>query len=301
LLTITVIAITSCDEESINIPIELNDITNPPGSYINKLAINSQGDFFAVTPAGLFTSTDRGTSWDTLVNLTDDILITADDYIIIQRYMPNGTALYRSSNNGNSWTEILIDEFYIASITDDKNGNIYVCGSILRKSSDKGNTWEIIFQDNVFSACITNSNNIVIGIQGDFVSQILVSSDNGISWDSTGYSINFPTFIESTAVLYAGEKAGDGVYKSFDEGFTWEFCGLTQGAVLSFVLNRLNKLIAGTSKGIYLTEDEGRTWQNVLADTEVTTLMKDKLGYLYAGTTRGAFLRSTDNGKTWHN
>jgi len=304
LLSFTFITITSCDEESTNFPIELNDISSPPGSYINKLAINSRGDFFAVSSNNLFISTNRGTSWDTLANSADEILITSDDYIFIRRYMVNGTALYRSSNSGKSWTEILLDEFYIASITEDQNGNIYACGRGLRKSSDNGNTWEMIYQGNVFNAGITNSNTIVIGIPGHFVGQLWFSSDNGISWDSTGYYINFPTFCNYKTFIFAGglfgDEGGGGVHKSSD-GIIWKSCGLSQSSVTSFISNRQNKLFIGTSEGIYFTEDEGRTWQNVLVDSVITTLMKDEFGYLYAGTIYGTFLRSTDNGLKWHN
>ncbi len=300
--------ITSCSEKSTNPPEkELNDITNPPGGYVNEIAINSRGDFFASTWNGIFRSTDYGSSWDTVrggMNVTE-LKITADDVIFISFYIFNAPEILRSSDNGITWTQLTSPVLFISSIEEDRNGNIYVCGTGLYKSTDKGNTWEEIYQWSVYDAFIPNDSTILIGIPGTFSGQILYSSDNGSSWDSTGHNVNVSAFYRYGSFIFTGgffgDEGGGGVHKSTNGGINWEALGLYQTSITSFITNKLNQLFIGTDKGIYFTEDAGVTWQNVLADSVVTTLTRDSKNYLYAGTNKGTFLRSTDNGMTWHN
>ncbi len=67
------------------------------------------------------------------------------------------------------------------------------------------------------------------------------------------------------------------------------------------MINDPTVFIIGAGGGIYSSLDSGKTWQYAIADTVAITFMKDKKGFLYAGTIWGTFLRSTDNGITWHN
>ena len=301
--------IISCSEKSTNQPEEeLNDITNPPGIYLYKLVINSSGDFFSASRPYLSISTDRGTSWDTLVNpIVEDVYITSNDYIFISRIITNANVLFRSSDSGNSWTPVLTRYLQLILTKEDQDGNIYAYGENLVKSSDSGNSWEAIYYSDVREVCIPNNSTIVIGVPGTstLTGQIVYSTNNGINWDSTGYNVNVREFYLYGSLIFAGgrihNEVGGGVHKSSDNGVTWTSCGLEQTTVSSFVTDNQQRLFIGTSKGIYFTADEGEAWQNVLPDSSVTTLMNDKKGFLYAGTTNGTFLRSTDNGRSWHN
>jgi len=301
--------ITSCSERITNPPVEeLNDITNPPGGYIDELAINLQGDFFVSTSNGLFRSMDNGSSWDTVrggMSFTE-LKITTNDDIFISLYFLNDTEIFRSTDNGNSWISLISPVLYVYSIEEDQNGDIYVCGvGGLFKSTDKGNSWEEIYPGSVFNVCTVNDNSIIIGIPGDFVGQLLYSPDNGNSWDSTGHNLNLSALYKYGSFVFAGgffgDEGGGGVHKTTNGGINWESCGLDFRSVTSFVTNELNQLFVGTDEGIYFTDDNGISWQNALTDSVITTLMRDSKDYLYAGTNEGTFLRSTDNGMNWHN
>lgn len=308
LIFVTVLMITFCTEDSTSPPEEeLNDITNPPGGYIIKLAINSQGDFFAATATGLFCSTNKGSKWNTVyINFgITDLLVTTSDVLFISYFSFDSSTLLRSFDNGNSW-ESLPSPRLNSSLYESEGGNIYSYGEDgLYKSTDLGDTWEVFYDMHTSNVLIHNDSIIIIGIPGEFIGQIIYSTDNGISWDSTGYNINVLAFYEYDSLIFVGGSFGDegggGVHKSTDDGLNWESCGLNQTSVSSFVTNKQNKSFIGTSEGIYFTEDEGATWQNILTDSVVTTLMKDEKGFLYAGTIYGTFIRSTDNGMTWHN
>jgi photosystem II stability/assembly factor-like uncharacterized protein len=302
-----------CTEKSTNPPPppppdELNDINNPPGTYINKLAINSIGDIFAATSDGIFISTNRGSRWDTLrlPPAVSILKLTANDVIFISYYSLNASTLLCSKDNGSSWTSLPHPLFFLLSIETDISGNIYISGvGGLFKSTDLGNNWEQLYNRNTYELCILNDSTFVIGIPGSFVGEILYSSDYGNSWDSTDHHVNVIEFYKYNSIILAGgswgDEGGGGVHKSTDGGICWQSSSLERNSVSSFITNNLNQIFIGTDAGIYFTDDQGTSWQNVLADSVITTLVRDSKDYLYAGTNEGTFLRSTDNGMTWHN
>jgi len=307
--------LTFCTEDSTNPPEEeLNDITNPPGGYINEIGINSHGDFFAATHEGLFISTDRGSTWWSKTELVDigtsvtEIKITSDDYIFIS-YIKSGISnILRSSDNGNTWISLTSTMTLIHQFEEDLYGNIYVAGNGLHKSSDKGNTWEVLYSDShIFDVFFPDTNSIIIGISFDFPGQILYSSDRGITWDSTGYQIHVASFYSHNSILFAGGVSsniygGGGIHKSTDGGMSWNPSGLSSASTTQFILNNINQLFIGTGYGVFYTSNFGKTWKLIVGIGSVPiSFMKDEYGYLYTGTTNGSFLRSTDNGMTWHN
>ncbi|MBK9099009.1 MAG: hypothetical protein IPM14_12980 [bacterium] len=310
---ITVLILTFCTEDSTNPPEEeLNDITNPPGGYINEIGINSQGDFFAATHEGLFISTDRGSTWHSQTLLIDsitsvtEIKITSDDYVFISYIKSGNSHILRSSDNGNTWISLSSTMTLIHQFEEDLYGNIYVAGDGLHKSSDKGNTWEVLYTDNhIFDVFFPDTSSIIIGISFDFPGQILYSSDRGITWDSTGYQIHVASFYSHNSMLFAGGVSssiygGGGIHKSVDGGKSWSLSGLGTASTTQYITNRINKLFIGTGYGIFSTSDDGESWTHTV-DTVAISYMKDRLGYLYAGTIWGNFIRSTDDGNSWHN
>jgi photosystem II stability/assembly factor-like uncharacterized protein len=190
----------------------------------------------------------------------------------------------------------------ISSLEEDNAGNIYLCGSGLQRSTDNGETWIELYPGSVFDVTIPQANTIIIGIPGTFSGEFVVSTDNGATWNPTGYRINLLEFYEFNSALFAGGGFGDedggGVQKSIDNGLSWISSGLDSLTVTSFAGNSRNELFAGTSDGIFFSEDNGLTWENVLPDSFVRALtIRNDL--LFAGTQNGTLLVSTDDGRTW--
>lgn len=290
---------------------EINDITSPQCQWINVLEVNSSGDFFAATSNGLFHSNDNGSSWNLItfpfagIKDINELKIASNNYIYVPFYSLNASYLLRSTDNGNTWTEIRSTLGFISSIEEDQNGNIYYCEHGLYKSSDEGNSWHQLYNEGVYDVIVPNDTMIIIGVPGTFTGHLMYSPNNGSTWQTTSYNVTVLEFYKYGTIIFVGgvfgDEGGGGVHKSTDEGINWESCGLGFNSVTSFITNKLNQLFIGTDEGIYFTDDEGTSWQNVLSDSVVTTLMRDSKNYLYAGTNNGSFLRSTDNGITWHN
>jgi photosystem II stability/assembly factor-like uncharacterized protein len=112
---------------------------------------------------------------------------------------------------------------------------------------------------------------------------------------------------------YAGLDAGDsqdsGVYETKDGGETWQaLAGLRGSRIQSLALSPINPgiLAAGTSKGVFVSDDRGATWRRISAENDVemqdiTALAFDPgdTNVLYAGTPHLPW-KTTDGGATWH-
>lgn len=127
-------------------------------------------------------------------------------------------------------------------------------------------------------------------LAGSAAGGIFKTVNNGFSWypvaDEFAYlAIGCITYDPLDAnIIYAGTgdpnisglpHIGDGVYKSYDGGESWEHMGLTNQRIISrIVINPLNtsEVYAGTmglpfdrndDRGLYKSEDAGETWTQV--------------------------------------
>lgn len=172
------------------------------------------------------------------------------------------------------------------------------------KSTDAGTTWRAIFDSEPVSS----------------IGAIAVApSDPSIVWVGTGEANNRQT-----------SSWGDGVYKSTDGGLTWTHMGLPDSYQISrIVIDPSNSQVvyvavlgnlwdAGGERGLYKTEDGGKSWQRVLhvddntgiADVEMDphsprTLFAaayERRRTVYGfngGGPSSALYKSTDGGASW--
>jgi ligand-binding sensor domain-containing protein len=62
------------------------------------------------------------------------------------------------------------------------------------------------------------------------------------------------------------------------------------------------RIFAGTSQGIYISNDTGQTWQKKNSGIKypyVNSLLANRSNFVFAATSGGGVFRSTDNGETW--
>ena len=187
----------------------------------------------------------------------------------------------------------------------------------LFRSGDGGDSWqkpshpELTWQE-VQAIAIARDSRVYVGTHRG---QIFYSTDAGLSWMTSSEGL-LDKIIWSLAVhpwaptlLYAGS---DTIYQSEDGGAHWTplsppFAG-ARVAALAIHASAPQFLYAGTERGIFRSDDGGRTWretnQGLPADTSVETLVvaqasvADPQLIICAGTNRGIY-RSTDNGVSW--
>jgi photosystem II stability/assembly factor-like uncharacterized protein len=187
--------------------------------------------------------------------------------------------------------------------------NVFYVGQVdggVWKSTDYGRTWNPVFD----------------GQDTQSIGAIAVApSDSSVIYVASGEGLHRPDL-----------SVGDGIYRSADAGKTWTHLGLRDGQQIPALVvdpaspNRLFAAVLGhpygpnTERGIFRSQDGGKTWEKVLykdqntGGSDVAIDPKDpqiiyasmwdaRLGpwedkNTYEGTHGGLF-KSTDGGSTW--
>ena len=187
------------------------------------------------------------------------------------------------------------NEFYVGAV----DGGVW-------KSTDYGRTWNPIFD----------------GQDTQSIGAIAVApSDSHVVYVASGEGLHRPDL-----------SVGDGIYRSADGGKTWIHLGLRDGQQIPALAvdptdpNRVFAAVLGhpygpnTERGIFRSQDGGKTWEKVLykdentggSDVEIdpkdpqviyASMWDARLGpwedkNSYEGT-RGGLFKSTDGGSTW--
>ena len=223
----------------------------------------------------------------------------------------DGTAIYRSTNNGNSWERV------INGLGLDKKGSI---GSLFATDS-KGYLYVNIIGVNIdeyFRS--TNDGNKWIKIKNGLGSKPLVLTSRGliISNENIKNSPNKIVSISPNGYVYAGRN--DGIARTKDNGVTWEsklYFGETntqnssRGNVLA--INSLGNIfvnitmndsrVSAETDGVYRSTDNGETWTQILKDINsnigsVNNMVIGTNKQIYIGTFNGVY-ESMTNGDSW--
>ncbi len=247
-----------------------------------SLAINSNGDIFAGTNSrGLFRSIDNGNSWTNL-------------------------GFTNAWIHGNGIVISPSQEILLAIDNQDATGGVF-------RSTNNGNNWDTLgltFNAEIAIA-LNSSGNIFVGTaaQGVYRStdngQNFVQINGGLDTSNGMNPISFT--INASGHIFVGTISG-GVFRSTDNGDNWVQInqGITNNQILSLT-NSNGYIFAGTSGGgAFRSADNGTNWVQINQGLYgqngqgyyVNSLAKNSNGYIFAGTGDGVF-RSTDNGNNW--
>jgi photosystem II stability/assembly factor-like uncharacterized protein len=223
---------------------------------------------------GLFSSDDNGASWNTiLINGSAIVPVKAAGSNTQSVFIISNDTLYRSDNDGISWTKLR--QAYTLGV----NGNTVFAGGVstgLSRSLDNGATFtdidiSMIPELYVPSSFLFEGSAIyVCGSSG----LVFKSTDNGDTWSSINHATaNFGAIklAASGNKLYAGCYKGQlwnppptdgGIYYTQDDGVNWNCIGLKGYSIYALIISG-NRIIAGTmTEGIFISDDNGATWVN---------------------------------------
>lgn len=172
-------------------------------------------------------------------------------------------------------------------------------GGVFR-STDDGNTWTSssmgLTEGDVRALAVSGSYTFV-GTWGGGVHR---SSDEGVSWRSanTGMPQYLITSVAALGTTVFAGTCNNGTMRSTDNGATWKSVkGLSTLTTIAFA-KQGSTLFVGTDMGVYVSTDDGQSWQESL--TVSLTYGLTVLGSsVYACTFNSGVFRSTDNGTTW--
>jgi photosystem II stability/assembly factor-like uncharacterized protein len=290
-----------------------NKNTGLIATNVNASAANPQGDIIAASNIGnIFRTTNQGDTWEKIRSCLGNftvysIAINAQGHIFVASM---GEGVLRSTDNGASWSILKngIADKYVSSIfvNDDQTlliGKWSDTTSIYR-SEDNGEHWQPVktgLPNESISVVSFSGNDRGFVFAGARYGGVYRSSDRGLTWTHTALTTPYILEITTNKKGQVFASAAEGVFRSTDDGDTWQLfsIGSSDNLILSLTVNDSNHVFAGTACcGVYRSTDDGETWaalENGLDRPGVYSLVIDPKGVLYAGTTGGMYksVRST--------
>ena len=179
--------------------------------------------------------------------------------------------LYRSENDGKTWTSVLTSDYFISVLA--YNGSVLVasCYNYIYYSSDKGKTWNTVVSGNNL-LIIYGKDKFIAGFRDWFSGKVYYRySTNGSTWSSVQSITTWNGNIYFDDILYAN-GIYVGIIKSVSSGTihilysstgtSWTDAGITStscGAVVKdgkFIIFQSNQASA-------LTSTDGKDWNTV--------------------------------------
>jgi ligand-binding sensor domain-containing protein len=297
--------------------------TNGPyGGNFYDAAFAANGDLYVTTWAGVYKSSNNGTSWSRCSFTTNP---TIADFALDVETLPNGDVvasrslapynIYRSTNGGTTWlatsgnnTSFPTWEFfnYDASnlFASSSGGGVYL-------SINNGASWTATnsgLTNTLTRAFTKKDSNLFVSTVGGGV---FISTNKGSSWSAvntglTNYNVRHLFTFGST--IFAATEAG--VFSTTNNGAQWTklgTTGLTDTLTVYLLVDSNNtggvNIYAGSGdSGIFRSTDNGATWASVnngFPKTYVSSLKSEGNGKILATTFYGIY-RSTNSGDTWN-
>ena len=240
-----------------------HSMDGPQGRYVRSI-LCTDSLYYAATGGGVLVSSDQGLNWefrnDGLTSCDTKCLVTYNDTV----FLATDENIFRSTDGGLHWTpDPYLHNHYIKHL-------LVHNGSLLASTYIQG-----VYQSTE-------------GTQGEYTSDAFPSD------------VRYPYFMadNNDAMFIATYKRG--VYRSFDNGASWEPCsnGLNSD-VLGIYCHNGKVFATVLGQGVMASSNNGDTWTSA-------NLNKQAKGYAHLGDTlyaacigQGVFA-SFDNGITWH-
>ena len=258
-----------------------NGLFNP---FVTSFIVDPKDSkvLYAGTGCGLIRSVDGGKQWSSVNSIpcggVDEIVFDYTNpnniYVAVNTHPNKYGGLFKSSDNGKTWTRLTNDENKLFAVT--------------AIALDTG-----------------NQNNIYVGTKDKGV---LKSSDGGLTWGKINnglrsllvYDAVFGNNIDNIYIL-----TNNGVFATEDSGLTWLEMneGLSGTEFHSIAISSVNKstLFVGTNEGVFKSTDGGRSWIRQIDDTSYDHLIQvsRSSSIVYVVTYDGMFYTSLNEGGFW--
>lgn len=288
--------------------------SGPVGGSISVLFVDGTEIYAGTRSAGVFKSTDGGSTWEqknsTIGYQTIVAMAKSGIYLIA-----SGTeGSYRSWEGGDNWTFIAGSQFVGGVSTFAVQGTHMIAGTGyvgVYASTDDGATWApsnsglpLADGETSVPASVTAGSSYLIFGQDYSTSGVFRSTDLGVTWIRADTGIPPGDIIK--ALFYDGSTlyaAGTDVYRSDNLGSSWRTVetGIPSLAAIQSFATDGTKLFAGGYAGLFATTLGDSVWTRVTGRVSETGVLSVGASgtTLLAGTDGDGVYRSTGGGTSW--
>lgn len=220
--------------------------------------------------------------------------------------------LYRSSDNGGSWT-VLNTDFNIDVQSLVVSDSVYLAARSflygVYRSTNKGVSWTSVLSGTNAWALAVSGSNIFVGTSRKIgTGPVFVSTNKGATWSEANNGLPSTTTVWALAVsgtTLLASTTSEGVFRSTNNGANWvsSNTGLPTSRVRSFCVTDSIILAGIDGSGVFKSTDEGVTWVKVENGLTVNSGISFGVagGSIYVGSYSDYIFRSSDKGESWHN
>jgi photosystem II stability/assembly factor-like uncharacterized protein len=276
------------------------------------------------TWAGLFKTTDGGTTWYSPFLGYDTRCIEIDTNAKMLYVGTRGNGAYKSIDNGETWISIInpeiptslsmaLDVFDVA-VNPQESNNLYLGTGIgPYKSTNGGNSWVQSFAGMknfyAFDIKISPSNSSIVYAAGG--QGVHRSTDHGATWKyigARGYFTKTTIDPVDANIVYASIDGIDLTYyfsRTTNSGKTWTVAS----AIHSLTFIPFIEIDRSPQRAVYTSTynqflrsfDFGLTWETIQAPIIPISIAiaNDNPNLLYIGSRFGEVYKSLDRGETW--
>ena len=281
--------------------------TGMTSSGVTAFVESNNGTLYAGR-GGVYKSIDRGSNWTNVYSDPYGSLRSLESYqdSIIFAGLPG--YLIKSTNYGNDWDTLYEANNYnnsIVSIEINSTGEIVLSVAEwgLIKSVNNGLTWDRI------GLPITSIRQISLSPNNTLFSTtawegLYRSTNNGDSWEWIDHQVEWPIYsdviVNDNAYVFClgNERI---IYRSFDNGTTWETSNFGIGINAKFFLNQHNLLfLYNINRQLYNTTDFGNNWILINSDFPgFSDYALDSFNNIYI-LSEDKIYKSLDDGISWN-
>ncbi len=281
------------------------------GPDIRDFASIGTNVFAATAGSGVLISTNGGRAWTKAANsgLTN-LRVNALAALGTNLFAATANGVFRSTNNGQTWTAIN------TGLTITNIATLAVSGTRLLAGTGVSNgPNEVFASNNNGDAWSVFGNGLVgLGANGTALYKLVVQGDRLLATSTGGVIINeagtwqrrflnlpvnaFRGLAANGNQLFAGSRFY-GVYRSTDNGQNWSAANAgLRSRIVWDSLKVGTTLYVGVEEGLLTSPDEGRTWTRVnLGTITGANALFSQNNRLYAGTDNGVYVSA--DGQTW--
>jgi hypothetical protein len=213
-----------------------------------------RGALFAGTfVAGLYRSTNNGATWNAVGGFLGGVHALAELGQLL--FAANDNGLFVSSNGGTIWMGTTMSNPNQRAIAASAAGHLYAgdIDAVVYRSTNAGATWTQILDgmSTISDILVTQNGFIFVSLQSFFNPGVLRSTDNGISWQNVLPSVVAGWFAVNSEGHIFLSTYNSYVYRSVDGGSTWQQLrtGMTTSGTQGIAVNDSGVVFVGTLNG----------------------------------------------------